>query len=119
MQNNGGKVSSGNLAMYEQLKEVVGEREVYCTLDDTSNFRIAYELQVNLIDTHVYSITMDDLPLKEDGYFICCSNGSLDDFTGEGYYLLKQSRDYAVVVKGNALAKDLLAQFSTLELQEL
>lgn len=114
-----GKVSSGNLAMYEQLKQVVGEREVYCTLDDTSNFRIAYELQVNLIDTHVYSITMDDLPRKEDGYFICCSNGSLDDFTGEGYYLLKQSRDYAVVVKGKALAKDLLTQFTALELQEL
>lgn len=114
-----GKVSSGNLDMYEQLKKVVGNRDVYCTLDDTSNYRIAYELQVNLIDTHVYSITMDDLPVKENGYFICCSNGSLDDLVGTGYYLLKQSRDYAVVVKGKALAKDLLEKYSSLELQEL
>ncbi len=113
-----GKVSSGNLAMYEQLKKVVGNKEVYCTLDDTSNFRIAYELQVNLIDTHIHSITMEDLPL-EDGYFICCSNGNLDDFTGGGYYLLEQSRDYAVVVKGRALANDLHTRFSSLKLQEL
>ena len=100
-----GKVSSGNLAMYHQLKEVVGNCPVYCTLDDTNNFRIAYELQVNLIDTHVYSITMDDLPRGEDGYFICCSNGNMDDFEGDDYYLLAQSNAYMVLAKGDELAE--------------
>lgn len=102
-----GKVSSGNLDMYDQLKEVVGNRCVYCTLDDTDNFRIAYELQVNLIDTHIYSITMDDLPQEEEGYFICCSNGNMDDFEGDDYYLLSQSNAYMVLIKGDALAKEI------------
>lgn len=102
-----GKVSSKNLAMYDTLKEVVGNKAVYCTLDNTKNYRIAYELQVNLIDTHVYSITMEDLPVYEEGYFICCSNGSLDSFEGTDYYLLAQSRSYAVVAKGEALAAEI------------
>lgn len=102
-----GKVSSGNLAMYDRLKEVVSDREVYCTLDDTKNYRIAYELQVNLIDTHVYSIAMEDLPVQEEGYFICCSNGDLDHFKGDDYYLLAQGNAYAVAVKGDALAEEL------------
>lgn len=101
-----GKVSSGNLAMFGLLKDVVGDREVYCTLDDTKNYRIAYELQVNLIDTHVYSITMDDLP-EQAGCFICCSNGDLDKFEGDDYYLLAQSRYYATVIKGDALMQEL------------
>ena len=37
-----GKVTSGNLNMFDQLKEVVGSRDVYCTLDNTKNYRIAY-----------------------------------------------------------------------------
>ncbi|MDE7311489.1 MAG: hypothetical protein K2N87_07735 [Eubacterium sp.] len=109
-----GKVSSGNLAMFDLLKDVVGDRDVYCTLDDTKNYRIAYELQVNLIDTHVYSITMEDLPEDppdplpaEEGYFICCSNGDLDSFEGDDYYLLAQSRYYAVVIKGESLMQEL------------
>lgn len=102
-----GKVSSGNLAMYDQLKEVVGHREVYCTLDKTKNYRIAYELQVNLIDTHVYSTTKEDLPAWEDDYFICCSSGDLDKFDGDDYYMLTQSNAYAIVIKGDALAEEL------------
>ncbi len=102
-----GKVSSGNLAMFDLLKDVVGNRDVYCTLDDTKNYRIAYELQVNLIDTHVYSITFEDLPVGEEGYFICCSNGDLDSFEGDDYYMLTQSRYYVVVIKGDALMKEL------------
>lgn len=102
-----GKVSCGNLAMYEQLKEVVGDRDVYCTLDNTKNYRIAYELQVNLIDTHVHSITMDGLPIHEDGYFICCSNGDMDDFEGGDYYMLTQSNSYVAIIKGDALAEEI------------
>lgn len=105
-----GKVSSGNLAMYDTLKEVVGNKVVYCTLDNTKNYRIAYELQVNLIDTHVYSITPEDLPVNEEGYFICCSNGDLDSFEGHDYYLLAQSKSYAVIAKGDALAEELSAK---------
>lgn len=101
-----GKVSSGNLAMFDLLGEVVGSKDVYCTLDDTKNYRIAYELQVNLIDTHVYSITMEDLPIHEEGYFICCSNGDLDKLVGDDYYLLTQSRYYATVIKGRALMQE-------------
>lgn len=101
-----GKVSCGNLAMYNQLKDVVGDKEVYCTLDDTKNYRIAYELQVNLIDTHVYSVTMDGLPKQGDGYFICCSNGDIDKFTGDDYYMLTQSNYYVIIVKGDALAEE-------------
>ncbi len=101
-----GKVTSGNLDLYNQLKEVVGNRDVYCTLDDTSNYRIAYELQVNLIDTHVLSITMEDLPVHEEGYFICCSNGDIEHFEGTDYYLLKQSKSYAVIIKGDDLAEE-------------
>ena len=102
-----GKVSCGNLAMYGQLKKVVGKQDVYCTLDDTKNYRIAYELQVNLIDTHVYSITLEDLPVLEDNYFICCSNGDLDHIDGTDYYLLAQSNAYTVLVKGDALAREI------------
>lgn len=102
-----GKVSSGNLAMFDLLKEVVGDREVYCTLDDTKNYRIAYELQLNLIDTHVYSTTMEDLPVAEDGYFICCGNGDLDKFQGDDYYMLTQSRYYIIVIKGHDLMREL------------
>lgn len=102
-----GKVSSGNLAMFDLLGDVVGSRDVYCTLDDTKNYRIAYELQVNLIDTHVYSITLEDLPAEEDGYFICCSSGDLDHLEGDDYYLLAQSKYYAVVIKGDALMEEL------------
>lgn len=102
-----GKVSSGNLAMFDQLKDVVGDREVYCTLDDTKNYRIAYELQLNLIDTHVYSVTMEDLPVEEEGYFICCSNGDLDSFEGDDYYMLTQSQYYVVIIKGDALMQEL------------
>lgn len=102
-----GKVSSKNLAMYDTLKSVVGTRDVYCTLDDTKNYRIAYELQVNLIDTHVYSITLEDLPANEEGYFICCSNGDLDKFEGDGYYMLTQSRNYVILAKGEALGEEL------------
>lgn len=102
-----GKVSSGNLAMFDLLGEVVGGREVYCTLDDTKNYRIAYELQVNLIDTHVLSITMEDLPVAEEGYFICCSNGDLDHFDGDDYYMLTQSRYYVIVIKGDDLMREL------------
>ncbi len=101
-----GKVSSGNLDMYRQLKDVVSDRDVYCTLDDTKNYRIAYELQVNLLDTHVYSITMEDLPAQEEGYFICCSSGDLDSFEGDDYYLLAQSRYYSVIAKGEDLARE-------------
>lgn len=108
-----GKVSSGNLAMFDLLKEVVGSRDVYCTLDDTKNYRIAYELQLNLIDTHVYSITMEDLPEDppetlpiEYGYFICCSNGDLDRLKGNDYYLLTQSRYYAVIIKGDSIMQE-------------
>lgn len=102
-----GKVSSGNLAMFDLLKEVVGDREVYCTLDDTKNYRIAYELQLNLIDTHVYSTTMEDLPVTEENYFICCSNGDLDRFEGDDYYMLTQSRYYIIVIKGDDLMREL------------
>ncbi len=102
-----GKVSSGNLAMYELLKKVVGNRDVYCTLDDTKNYRIAYELQVQLIDTHVHSITLEDVPVKEDGYFICCSNGDMDKFQGDDYYMLTQSKYYVLIVKGDALAEEI------------
>lgn len=102
-----GKVTSGNLDMFDQLKEVVGSRDVYCTLDNTKNYRIAYELQLNLIDTHVYSITMEDLPTEEEGYFICCSNGDLDSFEGNDYYMLTQSRYYVIVIKGDALMQEL------------
>ena len=101
-----GKVSCGNLGMYYRLKDVAGSRKIYCTLDDTDNFRIAYELQVNLIDNHVYSITLEDLPVGEDGYFICCSNGDLDDLHGNDYYLLDQSDAYAVLAKGDDLADE-------------
>ncbi len=113
-----GKVSCGNLAMYGQLKKVIGDRDVYCTLDDTRNYRIAYELQVNLIDTHVYSITLEDLPLAEDGYFICSSNGDLDQLQVDDCYLLAQSDAYMVTVKGDALAeeiKPLLGRNQTLQ----
>lgn len=102
-----GKVTSGNLDMFDQLKNVVGSRDVYCTLDNTKNYRIAYELQLNLIDTHVYSITMEDLPTEEEGYFICCSNGDLDSFEGDDYYMLTQSRYYVIVIKGDALMQEL------------
>lgn len=102
-----GKVTSGNLAMFDLLKDVVGSRDVYCTLDNTKNYRIAYELQLNLIDTHVYSITMEDLPVDEEGYFICCSNGDLDHLDGDDYYMLAQSRYYVVVIKGTALMQEL------------
>lgn len=105
-----GKVSSGNLGLYGQLKDVVSDRDVYCTLDDTKNYRIAYELQVNLIDTHVYSITLEDLPAQEEGYFICCSSGDLGNFEGDDYYMLTQSRYYAAVVKGDALAEEVSAK---------
>lgn len=105
-----GKVSSKNLAMYDKLKEAVGKKDVYCTLDDTKNYRIAYELQVNLIDTHVYSITMEDLPVQEEGYFVCCSNGDLDSFDENDFYLFAQSSSYAVLVKGDALAAEISAQ---------
>ncbi len=105
-----GKVSSGNLSMYGLLKEVAGSHEVYCTLDDTKNYRIAYELQVNLIDTHVYSITMEDLPVTEEGYFICCSSGDLDSFCGDDYYMLTQSRYYTVIAKGDTLAEEVSAK---------
>lgn len=104
-----GKVSCGNLAMYDQLKDVAGSHDVYCTLDDTKNYRIAYELQVNLIDTHVYSVTKEDLPVQEDGYFICCSNGDLDKFDGDDYYMLTQSNYYVVIIKGHTLAKEISA----------
>ncbi len=113
-----GKVSCGNLAMYGQLKKVVGKQDVYCTLDDTKNYRIAYELQVNLIDTHVYSITLEDLPVLEDNYFICCSNGDLDHIDGTDYYLLAQSNAYTVLVKGDALARE-IAPYTEQELQNL
>ena len=120
-----GKVSSGNLAMFDLLKDVVGGRDVYCTLDDTKNYRIAYELQVNLIDTHVYSITMEDLPenqpaslFAQEGYFICCSNGDLDKFEGDDYYLLTQSRYYAAIIKGDSLMQE-LAENQDLELINL
>lgn len=102
-----GKVTSGNLDMFDQLKNVVGSRDVYCTLDNTKNYRIAYELQLNLMDTHVYSITMEDLPTEEEGYFICCSNGDLDSFEGDDYYMLTQSRYYVIVIKGDALMQEL------------
>lgn len=102
-----GKVSSKNLAMYDLLGDVVGDKDVYCTLDDTKNYRIAYELQVNLIDTHVYSITMEDLPVNEEGYFICCSNGDLNHFDGDDYYLLTQSKYYATIIKGDTLMRQL------------
>lgn len=105
-----GKVSSGNLDMYNELKRVVGYRDVYCTLDDTKNYRIAYELQVNLIDTHVYSITMEDLPVQDTGYFICCSNGDLDSFEGDDYYMLAQSKYYVVIAKGDELAEEVSAK---------
>lgn len=99
-----GKVSCGNLGLYYQLKKVVGNRNVYCTLEDTDNFRIAYELQVNLIDTHVFSITLEDLPIQESGYFICCSSADLGNLKGDDYYLLAQSDAYSAVVKGDSLA---------------
>ena len=102
-----GKVSSKNLAMYDLLGDVVGDKDVYCTLDDTKNYRIAYELQVNLIDTHVYSIAMEDLPVNEEGYFICCSNGDLNHFDGDDYYLLTQSKYYATIIKGDTLMRQL------------
>lgn len=102
-----GKVTSGNLDMFDQLKNVVGSQDVYCTLDNTKNYRIAYELQLNLMDTHVYSITMEDLPTEEEGYFICCSNGDLDSFEGDDYYMLTQSRYYVIVIKGDALMQEL------------
>lgn len=102
-----GKVSSGNLAMFDLLGDVVGSRDVYCTLDNTKNYRIAYELQVNLIDTHVWSITLEDLPTEEDGYFICCSNGDLSHLEGDDFYLLTQSKYYAIVIKGDALMEEL------------
>lgn len=102
-----GKVSSGNLAMFDLLSEVVGNREVYCTLDNTKNYRIAYELQLNLIDTHVSSITMEDLPVNEEDYFICCSNGDLDRFEGNDYYMLTQSRYYVTIIKGDSLMQEL------------
>lgn len=108
-----GKVSSGNLAMYGCLKEAAGSHEVYCTLDDTENYRIAYELQVNLIDTHVLSITLEDLPLNEENYFICCSNGDLSHLKGDGYYLLAQSNAYSVVAKGDALAEEIAQKTGT------
>lgn len=107
IQSQRGKVSSGNLAMFDLLGDVVGRRDVYCTLDDTKNYRIAYELQVNLIDTHVYSITLEDLPVEEEGYFICCSNGDLEHLEGDDYYMLTQSKYYAVVIKGDALMEEL------------
>lgn len=107
-----GKVSCGNLAMYEQIKEVIGSRDIYCTLDDTKNYRIAYELQVNLIDTHVHSITMDELPVQEEGYFICCSNGDMDDFEGDDYYMLTQSNSYVTIIKGDALAEEIAPKVS-------
>lgn len=113
-----GKVSCGNLGMYYQLKDVAGNRKIYCTLDDTDNFRIAYELQVNLIDNHVYSITLEDLPVKEEDYFICCSNGDLNNFHGNDYYLLAQSDAYAVLVKGDGLA-DEVSQASGQNLKHL
>lgn len=102
-----GKVSSGNLAMFDLLSEVVGNRDVYCTLDNTKNYRIAYELQLNLIDTHVSSITMEDLPVNEEDYFICCSNGDLDRFEGNDYYMLTQSRYYVTIIKGDSLMQEL------------
>ena len=102
-----GKVSCGNLAMYRELGKVIGPYPVYCTLDNTKNFRIAYELQVNLINTKVYSITVEDLPTAEENYFICCSNGDLDRWEGIDYYLLAQSDSYAVVVKGTRLKEEI------------
>lgn len=102
-----GKVKCGNLAMYDELKKYVGEREVYCTLDNTKNFRIAYELQVNLIDTHVHSVTPEDVPADKNGYFICCSAGDMSKFDGGDYYMLTQSDAYAIVIKGEELAAEI------------
>ena len=50
---------------------------------------------------------MEDLPTEEEGYFICCSNGDLDSFEGNDYYMLTQSRYYVIVIKGDALMQEL------------
>lgn len=97
-----GKITCGNQGLYQTLGNYVGDYDVYCLLENTKNFRIGYELQVNLMKTHVHLITPEELPVNEgNGYFICIEKSNQTRYENSDYYLLQESVSYAVLFRGS------------------